>query len=78
MRTTVTIDDALVEAASKWTGIKNKSDLINRALKSLVDQELLDRFLALEGTMPDLAYPERSYRSGREPLPAPLLNDSND
>ena len=77
MRTTVTLDDELVEAASKWTGIQNKSELINRALKLLVDQELLDRFLALEGTMPDLEYPERGYRSGREPLSTPVLNDSN-
>ncbi len=78
MRTTVTLDDQLVEAAGKWTGIQNKSELINRALKLLVDQELLERFLALEGTMPDLAYPERSYRSDREPLPTPVLNDSDE
>jgi Arc/MetJ family transcription regulator len=77
MRTTVTIDDSLLDAASKWTGIQNKSDLINKALKLLVDQELLDRFLALEGTMPDLAYPERSYRSGRENLSGTMLNETH-
>jgi Arc/MetJ family transcription regulator len=77
MRTTVTLDDKLLEAASKSTGISSKSDLINKALKMLVDQQVMERFLALEGTMPDLAYPERSYRSAREILPSPMLNDSN-
>lgn len=78
MRTTVTLDDRLLEAASKSTGIMSKSDLINKALKMLVDQQVMDRFLALEGTMPELAYPERGYRTGREPMPSPVLNDSND
>ncbi len=78
MRTTVTLDDQLLEAASKCTGIQSKSDLINKALKMMVDQELLERFLALEGTMPDLAYAERGYRSGRKSLSSPVLNDSND
>lgn len=78
MRTTVTLDDKLLEAASKCTGITSKSDLINRALKMLVDQHVMERFLTLEGTMPDLVYPDRGYRSGREPMPSPVLNDSND
>ena len=78
MRTTVTLDERLVEAASKSTGITSKSDLINKALKMLVDQQVMDRFLALEGTMPNLVFPERGYRSGRELMPSPVLNDSND
>jgi hypothetical protein len=78
MRTTVTLDEKLVEAASKSTGITSKSDLINKALKMLVDQQVMDRFLALEGTMPNLAFPERGYRYGRELMPSPVLNDAND
>lgn len=78
MRTTVTLNDKLLEAASKCSGITSKSDLINKALKLLVDQQVMERFLALEGTMPDLEYPERGYRAGREPLPSSVLNDSND
>jgi Arc/MetJ family transcription regulator len=78
MRTTLSLDDALLEAASKWTGIRSKSELVNRALKDLVDRELAERFLALEGTMPDLAYAERTHRSGRNSLTNSVFNDSNE
>jgi len=73
MRTTVTLDDELVKKAMKWSGIENKSELLNEALKRMVHRELLKRFLALEGTMPDLKHAERGNRWGREPLPVPVV-----
>ena len=76
MRTTVTLDDDLIAEAIECSGIAEKSKLINFALKELVNRERAARFLALEGTMPDLEYPDRSYRSGRNPASAPMLNES--
>lgn len=78
MRTTVTLDDDLLAEAIECIGIAEKSKLINHALRELVNRERAARFLALEGTMPELEYAERSYRSGRNPRPAPVLNDSNE
>lgn len=75
MRTTVTLDDELVEKASHWVGIRNKSELVNEALRRMVKQELLDRFLALEGTMPDLKYPDAGVRYDQENISTMGLND---
>ncbi len=73
MRTTITLDDELLKKAAKICGVKEKSKLVNLALKKMVDADLLERFLALEGTMPDLEYFEREPRMNREPLP--IKND---
>lgn len=78
MRTTVTLDDDLIEQAMKLTGISEKSKLVAHALKELIRQKVTERFLALEGTMPELDYTERGYRYGREPFPKSVLNDSDE
>jgi len=78
MRTTITLDDALIAEAIECSGIEEKSKLINFALKELVNRERAARFLALEGSMPDLEFSDRGYRSARVPVPAPMLNDSNE
>ncbi len=78
MRTTVTLDDELLEKAMSFTGIKGKSDLLNKALRDLINREVASRFLALEGTMPDLEYAERGSPYGRGVIPSPALNDSDE
>jgi Arc/MetJ family transcription regulator len=78
MRTTVTLDDELLEKAMNFTGIEGKSDLINKALRDLINREVASRFLALEGTMPDLEYADRGFRYGRSIIPSPVLNDSDE
>jgi Arc/MetJ family transcription regulator len=78
MRTTITLDDDLMEEAMKYSGITEKSKLVAHALSELIRHEVTERFLALEGTMPDLEYVQRGYRSGREPLPKSVLNDSDE
>jgi len=52
MRTTVTLDDELLKDAVEFTGIKEKSLLVNAALKALVEREAARRAAALGGTMP--------------------------
>ncbi len=64
--------------AMEYSGITEKSKLVAHALKELVRREVTDRFLALEGTMPDLEYPGRGPRVGREPIQSSMLNDSDD
>jgi len=52
MRTTVTLDDELVKVAQEYSEIKEKSLLVNAALKALVEREAARRAAALGGTMP--------------------------
>ena len=59
MRTTITIDDELLAQAQEYTGVKEKSALVNQALKSLVQREAARRLARLGGTMPDAKAPPR-------------------
>lgn len=59
MRTTITIDDELMEKAAKYTGIKERSMLITEALRQLVVREAGRRLAALGGTEPDFVAPPR-------------------
>ena len=59
MRTTVTIDDELLTVAVEFSGISDKSKLINFALDSYAKQMAAKRLAALGGTMPDFDIPGR-------------------
>jgi len=59
MRTTLAIDDALLESASAYTGIQEKSLLVREALKALIEREAARRLARLGGTEPDLTAPPR-------------------
>lgn len=52
MRTTVTLDDELVRKAQDYSGIEEKSLLVNAALKMMIEWEASRRAAALGGTMP--------------------------
>ncbi len=54
MRTTIALDDDLIAAAQRYTGIKEKSALVHEALKALVQREAARRLAQLGGTEPDL------------------------
>ena len=55
MRTTLSLDDELVEKAMEYTGIREKSALVRAALKALVEREAARRLARLGGSEPDLA-----------------------
>ena len=59
MRTTIAIDDELLERAQELTGIKERSVLIREALKSIIAREAGRRLARMGGTMPDLVAPPR-------------------
>ncbi len=50
MRTTLNIDDNLLDKAAKLTGIKEKTSLIRRGLESLIAIESGKRLAHLGGT----------------------------
>jgi Arc/MetJ family transcription regulator len=64
MRTTVTLDDELLTQAQEYTGLKEKSALLNEALKRLVQREAARRLALLGGTMPDAKAPPRRRFGG--------------
>jgi Arc/MetJ family transcription regulator len=68
MRTTVTLDDELLKDAEEFTGIKEKTSLVNAALKALVEREASRRAAALGGTMPGFkaAPRKRPWVEGRK------------
>ncbi|WP_210603807.1 type II toxin-antitoxin system VapB family antitoxin [Brevibacterium oceani] len=53
MRTTVTIDDELMDKAAEISGITERSALIREALKTLVRVESARRLAALGGSDPE-------------------------
>ncbi len=54
MRTTLTLDDELLADAQEYSGIKEKSALVNAALESLIQREAAQRLVRMGGTEPDL------------------------
>jgi len=49
MRTTIALDDDLVEKAKKLTSINENAALVREALKSLIERESARRLAALGG-----------------------------
>jgi Arc/MetJ family transcription regulator len=54
MRTTIVLDDELLEKAQALTNLKEKSSLIREALKALIERESAKRLASLGGIAPDL------------------------
>lgn len=59
MRTTVTLDDDLLARASKATGVKERSRLLQDGLRALIARENARALIALGGSDPDAWVPER-------------------
>ena len=59
MRTTLNIDDALLEKAGRFTGEKEKTALVRMGLEALIEREAARRLAALGGSMPGLELPSR-------------------
>ncbi len=59
MRTTLALDDELVEVAQDLTGLKEKSALVREALTALIERESARRLARLGGSEPDLTAPPR-------------------
>jgi Arc/MetJ family transcription regulator len=66
MRTTVALDDDLVDEAQRLTGTTEKSALLRQALRALIERESARRLARLGGTEPELrAAPRRNASPSR-------------
>lgn len=54
MRTTVTLDEELLEEAQRLTGVRDRRSLIDEGLRALIQRESAKRLALLGGTEPDL------------------------
>jgi metal-responsive CopG/Arc/MetJ family transcriptional regulator len=59
MRTTVNLDDALLDRARKLSGVSERSSLLREALEALIQRESARRLARLGGTEPRLRKPPR-------------------
>ena len=65
MRTTLNIEDELLDKAAKLTGIKEKTSLVKRGLESLIAIESSKRLARLGGTEKGLKMIPRRRTAGR-------------
>ncbi len=63
MRTTLILDDELIEKARAATGIMEKTSLVRAGLEALIARETARRLAALGGTQPN-------FEAGRRTRPA--------
>ena len=62
MRTTITMDDDLVAAATELTGIQERSALVNKALRMMIEWEASRQLARMGGSDPTAeAGPRRRY-----------------
>lgn len=54
MRTTVTLDDALLAQAQNLSGLKDRGILLREALRALIERESARRLSRLGGSEPQL------------------------
>jgi len=59
MRTTINLDDDLLEKAQRLTGIKDRTALIHEGLKMLIARESARRLVSLGGSDPHAEAPRR-------------------
>jgi len=53
MRTTIALDDQLLQKAQQYTGLKEKTALVREALTALVEREAARRLAAIGGSVPN-------------------------
>ncbi len=66
MRSTISLDDKLMERAKALTGTKETAALVRQAMEALVRVESGKRLIALGGSMPDAeAAPRRRSKAAQ-------------
>lgn len=64
MRTTVTLDDQLLEKAIALTGVRERGWLLREALTALIERESARRLAHLGATEPGIVAPPRRRPNG--------------
>ena len=65
MRTTINLDDALLEKARMLTGLEERTALVHEALRALIARESARRLARLGGTEPQAKTVPRRRTSGK-------------
>jgi Arc/MetJ family transcription regulator len=66
MRTTITLDDKLLEDAKDAAGVAETSAVVKLALTALVQREAARRLAAMGGAFPDIQYVRRRRPDDQE------------
>ena len=66
MRTTVTIDDELIDQARSLSGIRETSALLKQGLRTLIEQESARRLAQLGGSDPSATVAPRDRGTSRQ------------
>jgi len=66
MRTTLNLDDELIDRARRLTGLRRKTEVIHAGLEALIARESARRLGALGGSEPDLRLPPRRRAAARK------------
>lgn len=59
MRTTINLDDALIEEAQRLSGLSGRTEVIHEGLRALIQRESARRLAKLGGSEPSLRVPPR-------------------
>ena len=65
MRTTLNIDDDLLQEAQRLTGTNEKTAVVRAGLEALIARESARRLVALGASQPDLETPPRRRAGAR-------------
>lgn len=66
MRTTLNVDEKLIETAAKLTGVREKTSLVRLGLEALIARENGKRLARLGGTEKKLMLPSRRRTGEKE------------
>ena len=59
MRTTINLDEALLDEAQRITGLKERAALVREGLRALIERESARRLARLGGSEPSVQSPPR-------------------
>lgn len=65
MRTTLILDDDLLEKASRMTGLRRKTEVVHAGLEALIARASAQRLAALAGSQPTLRRVPRRRQAPR-------------
>jgi len=65
VRTTINLDDDLLEEAARLTGTEVRAELIREALRALIARESARRLARLKGSDPEFEVPPRRRSTAR-------------
>ena len=66
VRTTVNLDESLLDEAERMTGISSRTKLLREGLIALIQRESAGRLASLGGSEPDLTTPRRRRETKRD------------